>query len=131
MTHSEQQPNLIECLYPILDVTSLQTSLSYYVNVLGFREDWSTGTLAQVSREGFGIMLNERTSAHPQEIWPQEIWIGVERLEPFYEEFVGNGAQIAQEPANHPWAYDMKVQDPDGHLLWIGAGPKSDEPFVE
>jgi predicted lactoylglutathione lyase len=129
MTHSAVQKNQkaqIECLYPILKVKNLPASLAYYTKTLGFKEDWSVAHLAQVSRENFGIMLNQSSQVHPQ-----EIWIGVERLEPFYEEYLQRGAVIHQEPTNHSWAYDMKIKDPDGHLLWIGSGPKSDEPYED
>ena len=126
MTHIKNQSKLIECLFPILNVRSVAESLAYYGKTFGFEEDWSTGTLAQVSRDGFGIMLDESDSVHPQ-----QVWIGVELLEPLYEEFVKSGATFAQEPQNHPWAYDMKIKDPDEHLLWFGAGPKSDKPFEE
>ena len=129
MTKSDHHTNQnvqIECLYPILNVEDLQASLAYYTKILGFKEDWSLDTLAQVSRETYGIMLNKSTETHPQ-----EIWIGVEALEPFYEEFTDNGALFDQQPANHPWAYDMKVKDLDGHLLWFGAGSKSDMPYED
>lgn len=129
MTNSaiqENQKAQIECLYPILDVKNIQASLAYYTKTLGFKEDWSAGTLAQVSREKYGIMLNQCA-----QVQPQEIWIGVEALEPFYEEYVKSGAIIHQEPINHSWAYDMKIKDPDGHHLWIGAGSKPDEPYED
>lgn len=116
----------LECLYPILNVNHLQQSLAYYIDTLGFQEDWSTETLAQVSREKFGIMLRQEAP-----VYPQEIWIGVEQLEPLHTEYLQSGAIIAQEPTNHPWAYDMKIRDLDSHLLWIGAGPKEDEPYQD
>lgn len=126
MTDSENPNNQIECLYPILVVSSLKESLAWYSEVIGFKQDWSTGSLAQVSREGFGIMLDQGPPVHPQ-----EVWIGVELLEPLYEEFKTNGATIAQEPQNHSWAFDMKIKDPDGHILWLGAGPKEDQPYED
>ena len=129
MTNSgrrKSQDTLIECLFPILNVADVQVSLTYYIETLGFQKDWSTDTLAQVSREGYGIMFNQSTQIHPQ-----EVWIGVEQLEPLYEAFTNQGALIHQEPMNHTWAYDMKVQDPDGHLLWFGAGPKTDMPYED
>ena len=117
---------MIECLYPILNVSDIKASITYYTKVLGFKKDWAMDTMAQVSREHYGIMFNQNTQ--PQ---PQEIWIGVEMLEPFYAEYVEQGATIAQEPTNHSWAYDMKIKDPDGHLLWFGAGPKPELPYED
>lgn len=125
MAPSENQQNQIECLYPILTVSDLRATLTYFVEVLSFQEDWATETLGQVSREGFGIMLSQNAAVHPQ-----EIWVGVERLEPFYAEFVQMRVTFEQEPQNHPWAFDMKIKIPDGHILWFGAGPKSDEPMA-
>ena len=29
---------------------------------------------------------------------------------------------------HYPWAYEMRVEDLDGHVLRIGSGPKEDEP---
>ena len=120
------QEKLFQCLFPILNVVNVPDSLAYYIQTLGFKEDWSIGTMAQVSRDGFGIMLNQEEVVHPQ-----EVWIGVRKLEPLHEEFLKSGVLFSQEPQNHPWAYDMKVSDPDGHSLWFGAGPKDDQPFVE
>jgi hypothetical protein len=34
------------------------------------------------------------------------------------------GVTVLQEPENHPWAYDMKIQDFDGNVLWLGTEPK-------
>ena len=31
-------------------------------------------------------------------------------------------------PCEHSWAYEMRVEDLDGHVLRIGSGPKEDEP---
>lgn len=123
---SGNHPSQIECVYPVLKVNNLLASIAYYTQVLGFKEDWAIDTMAQVSRENYGIMFNQS-----EQIQPQEVWIGVERLEPFYEEFGQAGAIISQEPTNHRWAYDMKVQDPDGHCLWFGAGPKSDQSYQD
>ena len=30
---------------------------------------------------------------------------------------------------NYPWAYEMKVDDPDGHVLRFGSESRSDRPF--
>jgi hypothetical protein len=34
------------------------------------------------------------------------------------------GIEILLEPRNMPWAYEMKIADPDGHVLWLGTEPK-------
>jgi hypothetical protein len=41
-----------------------------------------------------------------------------------YEEYKDSGAQILQPPEAFPWACEMKVGDPDGHVLRFGSDPK-------
>lgn len=45
------------------------------------------------------------------------MWIGVEDVKSLYQEYTEHGASILHSPTNYPWAYEMKVQDPDGHVL--------------
>ena len=50
----------------------------------------------------------------------------------YYVDVLGftNLAMIRTPPANRPWAYEMRVSDPDGHVLRFGSEPREDEPFV-
>ena len=47
-------------------------------------------------------------------------------VEALYEEYKDSGAQILQPPETFPWACEMKVGDPDGHVLRFGSDPKDD-----
>jgi len=58
-------------------------------------------------------------------------WIGVENVAALFEEYRSTGARILHEPRNFPWAYEMKVADPDGHVLRFGSEPREDIPFEE
>jgi len=114
----------LECLIPILSVKSLRRSLNYYIKVLGFKKDWEDSPeIASVSRDKFHIMLAQGTQGH-RGTW---IWIGVEDVVPFYREYRRSGAKILLEPTNYPWAYEMRVEDPDGHVLRIGSAPKPEK----
>jgi predicted lactoylglutathione lyase len=59
------------------------------------------------------------------------VWIGVEDVASLYEEYRSTGARILRDPRNYPWAYEMKVADPDGHVLRFGSEPREDMPFEE
>jgi predicted lactoylglutathione lyase len=127
MTHNErrgdQMAGKLECINPILPVRDMKASLYYYVRVLGFQKaDWvsENSTFALVSRDGFGIYLAETRDEHSR----ASIWIGAESLEPIYEEYMAGGAKFHRPPTNFAWAYEMVVEDPDGHLLRIGSDPK-------
>jgi predicted lactoylglutathione lyase len=59
------------------------------------------------------------------------VWVGVEDVQALFEEYTGRGATIRHPPRNYAWAYEMTVEDPDGHVLRFGSEPRADLPFVE
>jgi catechol 2,3-dioxygenase-like lactoylglutathione lyase family enzyme len=110
---------------PILRVEDLAASVRYYVDVLGFTSaEWGTGTFTSVNRDGAGLYLCQGGQGHPG-TW---VWVGVEDVEPLYAEYSASGARIRQPPRNYPWAYEMLVEDLDGHVLRLGSEPRADLP---
>lgn len=115
----------VECIIPILRVNDMSASMRYYVEVLGFTVEWGdaeTSTMASVSRDGQAIMLCQGDQGQPG-TW---VWIGVEDIEPLFRQYLARGATVRQRPTNHPWAYEMRIEDPDGHILRFGSEPKAD-----
>jgi predicted enzyme related to lactoylglutathione lyase len=113
---------------PILKVTDMAVSVRYYVDVLGFKNaDWADAHFTSVNRDRAGIYLCQGGQGHAG-TW---VWIGVEDVEALYQEYQASGAKIRRHPENYPWAYEMKVEDPDGHVLRFGSEPREDRPFVE
>jgi catechol 2,3-dioxygenase-like lactoylglutathione lyase family enzyme len=96
----------VECILPILNVADVAASLGFYVGVLGFDLDWRVGPMASVSRNGGAIMLCQAG-------------LGQAR---------GCGSAFRQEPTNHPRSFEVQVEDPDGHVLRIGADPQHEPP---
>ena len=114
----------VECIVPILRVNNLADSIRYYVDVLGFKVDWGgeeESTFASVSRSGRAIMLCQGDQGQPG-TW---IWIGVEDIEPLFTEYKTKGVKFREPPTNYPWAYEMKIEDPDRHVLRFGSEPKA------
>ena len=109
-----------ECITPILSVKNVPASIEYYVKVLGFKTDWSNGAFASVSRDNLSIYFCQGAQGQPG-TW---VWIGVEDVDALYEEYKASGATIREAPTNYPWACEMRVEDPDGHVLRIGSEPK-------
>jgi predicted lactoylglutathione lyase len=117
-----------ECSTPILMVTHLAASVRYYVDVLGFKNaDWGTDDFTCVNRGRAGIYLCQRGQGQLG-TW---VWIGVEDVESLYNEYKASGARIRHPPQNYPWAYEMKVEDLDGHVLRFGSDCNADMPFDE
>jgi catechol 2,3-dioxygenase-like lactoylglutathione lyase family enzyme len=114
-----------ECVIPILRVNSLAASIRFYVDVLGFKVDWggeAESTFASVSRDGRALMLSQGEQGQPG-TW---LWIGVEDIEPLFAEYRTKGVKFREGPTNYPWAYEMKIEDPDGHVLRFGSDTKAD-----
>jgi predicted enzyme related to lactoylglutathione lyase len=99
----------------------MERSVRYYVDVLGFTNAaWGGHDFTCVTRDGAGIYLAEGDQGQPG-TW---VWIGVEDVGLLYEEYKVKGASVLQTPQNHPWAYEMRITDPDGHVLRFGSEPK-------
>jgi catechol 2,3-dioxygenase-like lactoylglutathione lyase family enzyme len=115
----------VECIVPILRVNSVAASIRFYVDVLGFKVDWGgedDSTFASVSCDGRAIMLAQGEQGQSG-TW---IWIGVENIEPLFADYKSKGVKFREPPTNYPWAYEMKIEDPDGHVLRFGSEPKAD-----
>jgi catechol 2,3-dioxygenase-like lactoylglutathione lyase family enzyme len=120
----------LECVIPILRVTDLKASLRWYQAVLGFTKDWEAGddpakpTIASVSRDGLAVMLTE----YDQGVVGGWVWVGVSDIEPLVEELTAKGVELVLPPTNFSWAYEMRVEDPDGNVLRFGSDTRKDLP---
>lgn len=116
-----------ECSTPILRVANMAASVRYYVDALGFTNAaWATDAFTSVNRDRAGIYLCCGGQGQPG-CW---VWIGVDDVAVLHEEYRSSGAKIIQPPTNYPWAYEMRVEDPDGHVLRFGSEPRADVPFA-
>lgn len=117
-----------ERMIPILRVNNLGVALKYYVGVLGFRgAHWGTELFTSVSRDRAEIYLCQRGQGAPG-TW---VWVGVDDVEALFAEYQASGAKIRLPPGNYPWAYEMHVEDPDGHVIRFGSEPRDDLPIAE
>jgi len=123
---SETRRTRFECADPILRVEDMRAAVRYYVDVLGFEQaDWGDDGFTCVTRDGAGIYLARGDQGHTGS-W---VWVGVADAEALYEELKAKGAKIRHEPANYPWALEMRVEDVDGNVLRVGSDPKEDQPY--
>jgi len=125
MTPAHSARTRFEHANPILNVADLARSVHYYVEVLGFTNaEWGGDDFTCVSRDGASIYLSEGDQGCAG-TW---VWVGVDDVEALYDEYTRSGATILHAPESFPWAFEMKVEDPDGHVLRIGSDPREDAP---
>ena len=119
-------PKQLENTIPVLPVRDLARSIEFYTRTLGFTLDWGGGdgsTICSVSRDGCCIMLAQGFGGS----CPQWVWIGLED-DTLFEEWKKRGVTVRQEPKNWTWAYEMKFEDTDGNVRWVGTEPKNTQP---
>jgi uncharacterized glyoxalase superfamily protein PhnB len=119
---------MFEGASPILRVTNMSASVQYYVEVLGFKNaEWGSDDFTSVNRDSAAIYLC-RDGQGCAGTWA---WVGVDDAQALYEEYRASGAMIRHPPQNYPWALEIHVEDPDGHVLRFGSEPLHDKPFDE
>ncbi|MBL8849594.1 MAG: VOC family protein [Planctomycetaceae bacterium] len=125
---------------PILCVDSVARSIDYYVNVLGFRLGWAWSNEEQrflqageTAEPGFAlvaighvqIMLSQRSQGAPG-MWLHLDVETAEQVDALHESWARNSARIDEPPFVRPWGmYEMRVHDPDGHVLRVSSSPRS------
>ena len=116
----------IENIQPILSVKNMSASRAFYVDILGFKEaEWGNDNFTSISGDNCGIYLCKGEQGNPG----TSIWVGFDGdIFSLYDELKEKGVTIRQPPVNHPWAMEMHIEDPDGHVLRWGTDPVS-EPF--
>ncbi len=112
----------IERVIPVLQVKNIKRSLEFYREMLGFELEWGGeegGEICSIARDGQSIMLAQESKPGLSGC----VWIGLED-DSLFEVCKSKGAKIILEPGNMPWAYEMKIEDADGNILWLGTEPR-------
>ena len=110
-------------------VDDLARSIAYYQK-LGFRfdEPWD-GFYAIGHLDGLEIHLKEAPKNASDRQWRRDhehldAAAGVDGIEAFYEQCVGNGVSIIQPLAPTAWGTrDFYIDDPDGYIICFGGRP--------
>lgn len=111
---------------PILRVSDFDRSVAYYIERLGFSEDWSFGRFGSVSRDRTSLMLSEGSQGCSS-TW---LWIAVGDADALHQELVERGADIRRPPTNFPWgSREVHVFDADRHILRFGSEAAEDAPL--
>lgn len=95
-------------------------SLDYYMDVLGFKDQWTWGDppdFAGISKDEVEIFFCLRGQGSPG-TW---LSIMVDDVDEYYESIRSKGAKILASPETYEWNMrEMLVEDPDGHKIRFG-----------
>ena len=119
----------LENVTPILNVKDMSLSLAFYVGILGFKNaEWGDDNFTSINRDNTGLYLCKGGQGVPG-TW---IWIGFDGdIFSLHQKLKTEGVTIKLPPTNFSWACEMRVEDPDGHVLRFGTDPDDKKPFAD
>ena len=109
----------------VLAVRDLQSTVSYFVEVLGFRTDWQDGSNWQaLSRDGVRVMIGHCPDVIPPADTGDHSYFGylqADDVDAFHAEIALRRAIILKPPTDTPWGTrEMAIATPDGHRMMVG-----------
>ena len=121
-----------EICIPYIRVKDARASLDYYERCLGFRKvsehRFAPGLplCIGIERGGLRFLLSEHTGDGGFGIC---VYCYVkDDVDELLQQFRANGASIAQELEDMPWARDFAVKDLDGNVIRFGNRKQQDSP---
>ena len=104
----------------VLYSEDISRSLEYYMNVLGFKDQWTWGDppdFAGISKDEVEIFFCLKGQGSPG-TW---LSIMVDNVDEYYESIKSKGAKILSAPETYEWNMrEILVEDPDGHKIRFG-----------
>lgn len=117
----------MENINAILNVQDMSRSLAFYIEVLGFTNaDWGDDLFTSINRDGHSLYLCQGSQGTGS-TW---VWMGFDGdILVLYQELLQKKVKIKMPPTNFPWAFEMQIYDPDGHVLRFGTDPDENPAF--
>ena len=108
----------------VLAVQNLTISKAFYLDKLGFTEDFSVDGWAFVSRGVCQLRLGDCPDAVPMSKTLDHSWFAylhVQDAAGLYAEYVQNGVEIGHRLEDKPWGFrEFGIVTPDGHRIVFG-----------
>jgi len=116
----------------VLTVGDLDTAIQFYVNVLGFCEEFRFGTYAGVARDECRLHLSQQGNPNSGQPGSGAVYIFCDEVDAWFADITGRGARVDAEPRDYPYGLrDFIARDPDGNQLTfaapVRAAPESSE----
>ena len=106
----------------VMPVNDVDASIRFYVDVLGFSEQFKFGNYAGVEREGCLIHLSQIGNPNTAAPGCGAVYIFCDDVDAIHQQIVQRGASVEGEPKDYPYGMrDFVACDPDGNKLSFGA----------
>jgi catechol 2,3-dioxygenase-like lactoylglutathione lyase family enzyme len=103
---------------PILPVTDLERSVTWFQDVMGFGVNFIDGLWASLGKDGLELLLHE-VDQSPEPRWT---FVHVADVDQVFEGF-RSGPGLVEPVASKPWGTrEFVLEAPDGHRFRIGHG---------
>ena len=125
-------------LIPMLNVSDIEASLSFYKTALHFElvspsealKEWRWGiirsgeTELMLSETETDLKLKKKIDPHHDTSWPTIFYFYPDDVEALYNHVTKNGFQATPLEVTFYGMREFSMQDPDGHVLSFGQDPK-------
>ncbi|MEX0655070.1 MAG: VOC family protein [Phycisphaeraceae bacterium] len=106
----------------VFPVSDLDASLRYFIDVLGFSEDFRFGQYAGIKRDDCCLHLSAHSNPNIGEPGTGAVYIFCDEVDRYFADISERGAATDGEPKNYDYGMrDFIVRDPDGNQLTFGA----------
>jgi catechol 2,3-dioxygenase-like lactoylglutathione lyase family enzyme len=106
-------------MFPVRDV---EAALRYYVDVLGFAEEFRFGNYAGIHRDDCRIHLSQQGNPNTGPPGTGSVYLYCDEVDGYYAEITARGAVADGPPKDYEYGMrDFVVRDTDGNQVSFGA----------
>jgi len=107
---------------PVLHVSSMEQSVAFYTEKLGFTERFRYGGEYTVLEYAGEVQMHLSTTNNRTPAGNGQVYIICDTVDEYYAEITDRGVVTLAAPADWPYGMrDFELADPDGNLLAFGA----------
>lgn len=113
-------------IVPVFQIASLEASIKFYKDVLGFEEDFRFGNYAGVKLGTAHLHLSEQVkdgrSEYTKPLGSGIAYVFCDKIDAYHDQIESKGAKTKYPPQDFPYGMrEFMTVDPDGNHLAFGS----------